>query len=260
MDPTSLFVSHGAPTLALDPGESGAALAALGARLAAPRAILMISAHWGTMQPTVGGNAQPHTMHDFGGFPRELYSMAYPAPGAPALAYRTVELLGAAGIPAAIDRQRGLDHGAWVPLHLMVPDAQIPVVQLSLQPQRGPAHHYRLGAALRPLRADGVLIVGSGGLTHNLHEFGLAPRQAPAFPWVAQFQEWIAERIAAGDLDALLDYRRRAPHAARVHPTDEHLLPLFVALGAAGAPWRGDRIPAGVDYGMLAMDAYAFAG
>lgn len=253
-----LFVSHGSPTLPLEPGDTGAAWRKLGEQLPKPSAILMISAHWGSRIPTVSRAVQPETIHDFSGFPAELYKLQYPAPGAPEMAQSVALALQQAGIPVQLDDAHGLDHGAWVPLSLMYPKANIPVAQLSLQPDQDPAWHIALGRALRPLREQGVLIIGSGSITHNLRATFKHPQGEPVPEWVAEFCDWMAERIAAGDLDALSAYRTRAPHAVENHPTDEHLLPLFVALGAA------DRIDSAVHmnrvmtYGILAMDAWLF--
>lgn len=253
----ALFVSHGAPTFALEPGPVGRELAELAARVAKPDAIVVVSAHWNSATARVTTNPAPPTIHDFAGFPEPLYRLSYPAPGAPAVANRVIELLGRQGIAAGAEPRRGLDHGAWVPLMHMYPDATIPVVQLSMRYDEQPRHHCELGRALAPLRREGVLLVGSGSVTHNLYEFGGGQEQVA--PYVAEFAAWIAARLAAGDAEALLDYRARAPQAVRAHPTDEHLMPLMFALGAGGdgAVVRryGER---DVRYGMLAMDAYSF--
>jgi 4,5-DOPA dioxygenase extradiol len=254
----TLFISHGAPMLAVEPGAAGAALAALAPAIPKPTGILMVSAHWETDAPMASTAARPETIHDFGGFPAELYRIQYRAPGAPALAQRVKALLGAHGLPATLDPQRGLDHGAWVPLLYLYPDADVPVAQLSIQSHLGPEHHYRLGEALRPLREEGVLIAGSGSLTHNLYEF--RGRATQIAPYVRQFQDWMKAALEARDVQALLDYRERAPDAVRAHPTDEHLLPLFVALGAAGAGDGARRITDEVTYGVIAMDSYVFGG
>ncbi|MHB1271257.1 MAG: DODA-type extradiol aromatic ring-opening family dioxygenase [Rhodanobacter sp.] len=254
----SLYVSHGSPMTALQPGLTGARLAELAAALPRPRAIVVASAHWLARRPQVGSAAMPDTIHDFDGFPAALYRLRYPAPGAPALAERVGRLLDQAGLTATPHPEQGLDHGVWVPLRLLYPAADIPVVPLSIQPELGPAHQFAVGRALAPLRAEGVLLIGSGSITHNLHDLGAgysAQRQAP---YVQPFVDWIEQRLAAGDTDALLDYRRQAPFAERAHPTDEHLLPLFVALGAAGADAHAQRIDAGIDLGLLAMDIYRF--
>lgn len=254
----SLYVSHGSPMTALQPGATGERLEALAARLPRPEAIVVASAHWLAHAPQIGGSASPETIHDFHGFPPALYRLHYPAPGAPAIAAKVATLLEQAGLAPRIDPQRGLDHGIWVPLRLLYPQADIPVIPLSIQPRLGPAHQYAVGHALAPLRDDGVLVIGSGSITHNLHDFGSGYDAANEAPYVRPFTGWIEQRLAAGDLDALLDYRRQAPFAERAHPTDEHLLPLFVALGAAGERARAQRIDAGIDLGFLAMDIYRF--
>ena len=254
----TVFVSHGAPTLAVEPGATGPALSALGKALPRPDAILMVSAHWETTRPTVSTAQRPQTIHDFGGFPQALYRLQYPAPGAAELAHRVKGLLDAAGLAGELDPNRGLDHGAWVPLRYLYPLADVPVTQLSIQSQLGTQHHYRLGEALRPLTSEGVLVIGSGSLTHNLYELRMSGGKQQPAEYAVEFQRWIYEKIVADDVAALLDYRRGAPHAVRAHPTEEHFLPLFVALGAAGGVGAARRINDEMTYGALAMDAYVF--
>jgi len=256
----SLYISHSSPMTALNPGLIGERLAGLAARLPGPRAIVMASAHWLTHQPVVGGHARPPTIHDFGGFPQALFDLQYPAPGDPALAQEIAQRLNAAGLPTAIDPQRGLDHGAWVPLRFLYPQAEIPVVPLAIQPMRGPAHQFALGRALAPLREQGVLLIGSGSITHNLHDWR-SYQDGKEAPYVRPFIEWVEQRLQADDSAALLDYRRQAPHAVQAHPSDEHLQPLHFAMGAAGGDALGaQRIDAGIDAGFLAMDIYRFDG
>lgn len=254
----ALFVSHGSPMTAVEPGAAGAAWQALGRAHGGARAVLVVSAHWETEVPMLTGSSAPKTIHDFGGFPDALYALRYPAPGAPEVAGEAVALLKAAGLAAGIDGCRGLDHGAWVPLLHMLPDADVPVVQLSVQPARGAAHHVALGRALAPLGQNGVLVVGSGHVTHNLRDWMMHARRPGALPYVAGFAQWLAEALAAHDEDALVHWRERGPDAARAHPTDEHFLPLLVAWGAAGAAPRVERVHAGIEGGALAMDAYRF--
>ncbi len=254
----AIFVSHGAPTLAVEDGAAHRFLKGLGEGLGRPKAILVASAHWENDAPQLQSVAEPETIYDFFGFPKPLYEITYPAPGAPGLAERAADLLSAAGLAATLDPNRGLDHGAWVPLHLMYPEADVPVTQLSLQTALGPAHHLRLGEALQPLRDEGVLIIGSGGLTHNLGEFRNHGPGAAAPDWVADFADWMAQALAEDRRDDLLNYRSLAPHGVRNHPSEEHFLPLFVALGAGGAGARAERLHASTTYGVLAMDAYAF--
>lgn len=252
-----LFLSHGAPTLPFEDVAARRFLEGLAATMPRPRAILMVSAHWETRTPTVNAVARNDTIHDFRGFPQELYNLDYPAPGDPDLAERVVDLLGTAGLPVAVDHSRGLDHGAWVPLKLAWPQADIPVVQLSVQSHLGPGHHLELGRALAPLTEEGVLIIGSGSFTHDLSSWrGQAGMAEP--DWVTDFADWFDVALADGRTCDLLAYRRLAPNAARNHPTEEHLLPLFVALGAAGPEAPAHHLHASNTYGVLRMDAYAF--
>ncbi|WP_407176498.1 DODA-type extradiol aromatic ring-opening family dioxygenase [Bradyrhizobium sp. STM 3562] len=254
----SLFLSHGAPTLPLTDTPARRFLRGLGGQLPRPKAVLVISAHWETAQPTVSAVTRNDTIHDFYGFPREFYQLRYPAPGAPSLAKEISDLLSKAGLASGIDESRGLDHGAWVPLMLMYPDADIPVLQLSVQPHLGVAHHLRIGRALEKLRGEGVLMIGSGSMTHDLSEFRGQSLDAPAPDWVNGFADWFSDRLAMRRTEDLLDYRRQAPFATKNHPSEEHLLPIFVSLGAAGANWRAERLHASSTYGILRMDVYAF--
>jgi 4,5-DOPA dioxygenase extradiol len=251
----SLFVSHGAPTLAVERNETVEFLRGLGARLGRPRAILCVSAHWATRAPSLSAAERPETIHDFGGFPAELYRLRYPAPGAPELAARASRLLEDAGFAPVTSTARGLDHGAWVPLRHVYPEADIPVTQLSVQPQDGPEHHFRVGRALAPLRSEGVLVLATGSATHNLARLG---PEGVTPVWAARFENWLHDRVTCGALEELLDYRRRAPGAALAHPTDEHLLPLFVAAGAGGEGARAESLHRGWTMGSLSMAAYSF--
>ncbi len=253
----SVFISHGSPMHALQPGPAGAAWQALGKRLPRPKAIVIASAHWETNLPMLTGSDRPETVHDFYNFPEPLYRLRYPAPGAPQVAKRAQALLKDAGFTAGIDGCRGLDHGAWSPLLYMYPDADIPVVQLSVQPALGPRHHVGLGNAIKKLSQDGVLIIGSGHLTHNLRDWARG-QGAPA-PYAREFQAWVLQTLKDKDVDSLIDYRARSPHGVRAHPTDEHFLPLFVALGAASDKAKPERVYDAIDSGVLAMDAYVFA-
>lgn len=255
----TLFVPHGAPTFALRPGAAGAALSAMAKSLALPRAIIIVSAHWDTVIPTVGYAERPETIHDFWGFPDALYEIRYPATGCREASDEVFAALTAAGMPAVQDAGRGLDHGAWVPLRLMFPEADVPVIPLSIQSRGGPQQAYALGQALAPLAARGFLVIASGNVTHNLRDYQTAARsggQTPAY--VREFSDWMATRLAAHDIPALLDYRRQAPGAVQAHPSDEHLLPLYVALGAGGNDARARRFHAGIDDYVIAMDAYSF--
>jgi len=254
----AIFVSHGSPMLALDGSPAHHYLQGLADELPRPKDILVVSAHWETKAPTVSTVAVPETIHDFGGFAPELYEMQYPAPGAPDLGARTAALLEDAGFEVGRSPSRGLDHGAWVPLRLIYPDADIPVTQLSVQPDLGPKHHLQLGRALRPLREQGTLVLASGAVTHNLAAFfrGRFAVDAAAPDWVREFAEWVAAAIRDGRVNDLLNYRDIAPFGAENHPTDEHFLPLFVALGAASDGMESTRMHESYAYGILAMDVY----
>ena len=252
----SLFVSHGSPMFALEPGSTGPALRAWADQLPVPlRGIVVMSPHWMARIPTVMTTAQPQTWHDFGGFPPALYELQYPAPGSPALGQEVLDLLVAAGIAAVPDAKRPFDHGAWVPLMMMFPQANVPVVQVALLAGAGPREVYAMGAALAGLRSEGGVLVGSGSMTHNLAEFFGGARE-PA-PYVMEFSRWIESKVAAGDIEALFHYRNLAPHAHRAHPTEEHFLTLFFALGAGGKDAQPHYLSREVMYSMLAMDAFS---
>ena len=253
----SVFISHGSPMHALQAGPAGEAWKALARRLPKPRAILIASAHWETDSPMLTGSAKPQTIHDFYNFPEPLYRLRYPAPGAPEIAQRAAALLKDADIGASIDGCRGLDHGAWSPLLYMYPQADIPVVQISVQPELGPQHHVNVGKAVRPLADEGVLIIGSGHMTHNLRDWSRG-QGAPA-PYAREFQAWVFDKLKEKDVASLVDYRSRSQHGVRAHPTDEHFLPLFFALGAASGKAKPERVYDAIDSGVLAMDAYVFS-
>ncbi len=249
----SVFLSHGAPTLVIEDSPGRDFLATLGRKLGKPTAVIAVSAHWTTRVPAVGGAARPDTVHDFHGFPKALYDLRYPAPGAPALAERVRDLTG-----ALVDPNQGLDHGAWVPLMLMYPEADIPVTQLSVMPYQSAADHIALGRALAPLRREGVLILGSGGAVHNLRDFRFGETR-PA-DWARGFADWLDGTLTAGDVEAVAEWKTRCPESRVAHPTDEHFLPLPVALGAAGDGVRTERLHAGFEHGSIGMHAYAFHG
>lgn len=245
----SLFVSHGAPTLPFDDVPARDFLRGLGQTLGKPRAILIASAHWETEAPQANAVAANDTIHDFGGFPQALYDIRYPAPGDALLAREVTALTG-----GRVDAARGLDHGAWVPLMLMYPDADIPVVQLSVQSHLDAAHAIAMGRAVAKLRDDNVLVMGSGGFVHNLRR--IAPPGSPESGWSKEFSSWVDEKLAARDDAALADYRSLAPHAAMAQPTPEHFLPLPFAYGAGGETVT--RLHSSATFGSLRMDAYSF--
>jgi 4,5-DOPA dioxygenase extradiol len=250
-----VFVSHGAPDALLRSPDTVACWREIGLRIPQPSAILVVSAHWEATRATASQAVAPETIYDFSGFSPELYRIQYPAPGAPELAERVVALLAAVGVNAGLNAGRGLDHGAWVPLSVMYPDATVPVMQLSLVAGASAKSHFEMGRVLAPLRELGVLILTSGAITHNFSwlDWHYTPDKAPLARAV-QFAEWVAEKLTAGDESALLDYRA-APWGAESHPSEEHFMPLLVAMGAA----TGDkpvRYQPKFTYGALAMDAY----
>lgn len=261
-----LFVSHGSPMTALEPGAAGAFMKALGPRIEAgfgrPKAIVAVSAHTAARAPLLLAADRHEAVYDFGGFDPALYTLRYDAPGAPALADRVVSLMNAAGLPVHLSPEGGLDHGNWTPLRYLFPDADIPVLPLAFVPMQTPAQQFALGQALAPLADEGVLILASGSITHNLRRvFGTGMRGPVDAPEIAEsraFRDWIAARSAERDWDALFAYRARAPHAVDMHPTDEHLLPWYVAAGAGGREATPLRLHDSVTYGCLGMDAYAF--
>jgi 4,5-DOPA dioxygenase extradiol len=252
-----LFVSHGAPTIALDPGAFGADLAAFAARTGTPRAIVVVSAHWtGGRELGVTSAAQNRIVHDFAGFPEALYRIRWPAPGAPDVAARVAAILDGAGFRARLDPVRGLDHGAWVPLRIAWPEATVPVVQVAL-PEAPPPRLLEFGAALAPLRDEGVLLVASGGVVHNLWHVRLGDPDAAPDAWAVDFDRWLDEKLRARDVAGLVRWREDAPHAAVAAPTSEHLDPLFVALGAALPGDRLETVHAGIVHGNLGMRSFA---
>ncbi len=257
----TLFLSHGAPMTALTDTPARDFLIGLGGLFARPKAILVASAHWETELPMLNVPARNDTIHDFYGFPKELYTLHYMPPTAPELAERIAQRLRETGFAAGIDTERGLDHGAWVPLLLAYPAADIPVLQISVQPHLGPAHHFALGAALALSAREGVLVIGSGSFTHDLRRFrrGMPEIDAPEAKDVTAFSAWMDAKLREGDLQALLDYRALAPFGADEHPTEEHLLPLYVAMGAAGPGAVARRLHSSTEYAFLRMDAYEFA-
>lgn len=262
----SIFVSHGSPMTALEPGAAGAFMKILGPRITAafgrPKAILAVSAHTAARAPVMLAGARHEAVYDFGGFDPKLYTLRYDAPGAPALADRVQALMDAAGLPVHRSPEGGLDHGNWTPLRYLFPDADIPILPLAFVPSQSPAQQFTLGQALAPLAGEGVLLLASGSITHNLRRVfstGMrGPVDAPEIAESRAFRDWMVDRSAARDWDALFDYRARAPHAADMHPTDEHLLPWYVAAGAGGREVAPLRLHDSVTYGCLGMDAYAF--
>ena len=259
----SLFISHGGPNIVISDTPARHYLEGLSAILPRPRAIVICSAHFETDGVAVVTDPAPEMIYDFRGFAPELYEMVYPAPGDPALAERVFGLLAEAGLAPKRAERRGYDHGTWTPLKLAYPAADIPIVQVSIDPSRDAAWHHAVGKALAPLRDDGVLLIGSGHITHNLRAFFSVMRQGadpdPALPGkVKAFTDWFEKSLSAGDTAALLDWKNRAPYTADNHPTDEHLMPIFFAHGAAGEGARGRRVHDSVNLGFFANDSYLF--
>jgi len=256
----TVFLSHGSPTTPLEDIPARRFWAELGARYRGVKAVLCISAHWETRVPTVGAAVTPGTIHDFYGFPAELYRIRYPAPGAPKLASRVSALLNGAGIPCEADPERGLDHGAWVPLLMMFPKADVPVVQLSIQNHLDPGRHLALGRAIEPLRHEGIMIMGSGGAVHPLGYADWDPYSGKTDRWAMDFDKWLTRTVTSGNNQGLVRYREVAPYPERAHPRPDHYLPLVSAFGAAGPGASGRMIHHSWYMGDLCMAAYEFDG
>jgi 4,5-DOPA dioxygenase extradiol len=242
----------------IEPGPTHSFLEEFGTSFIRPRAVLCISAHWETFHPVVTATSHPQTIHDFYGFPEELYKVRYNAPGDPDLAHHIVDLLKNADFAAEADSSRGLDHGAWVPLKLMYPQADVPVVQLSVQAELPAEHHLKIGRSLQALREEGILILGSGGATHNLREAQWQNDTAQTPDWVQVFIDWLFKAVTDGDNTELINYVSRAPEALRNHPTPEHFLPLFVSLGAAGKKSQGRVLHKAISLQVISMAAFAW--
>jgi 4,5-DOPA dioxygenase extradiol len=250
-----LFISHGAPTMALQEDDTTRFLQTLGEQIPAPAAVICMSAHWATGSTSVSSGEEPATVHDFSGFGERLNAFHYPAPGDPALAAQICDTLHGAGLDVSADSGRGLDHGVWVPLKWMYPRGDVPVVCVSVVPGGGPAHQYAVGAALRELTAQGCLLLGSGGTTHNLAAVNFLQPDAPAHTLASDFEDWLTERVTRGAAQELLAYRERAPGAVWNHASDEHLLPMFFALGAAREP-AGECVHRRITFEVLSLSAF----
>jgi 4,5-DOPA dioxygenase extradiol len=251
----SLFISHGAPSIALEQDDFTRAVTAFGESLRGARAIALVSAHWQARGVRVNAVAHPETIYDFGGFSDDLYKIRYEAPGDPALAREIAALLGG----APLEETRGWDHGLWVPMRILLPSANIPIVEIAQPHPTTAAELLRIGQALAPLRDQGVVIAGSGGIVHNLRAIHLGGKNAPVDEWAKEFDDWFATHLAARDFGALARYRDIAPHANLAVPTPEHFEPLFVALGASRETDKLTTIYAGFHYGNLSMRTFALA-
>lgn len=249
------FVSHGSPMVAIETGAFQDALAAFGAKLA-PKAILVISAHWDSRDTvSITASERNSLIYDFGGFPRELYSLIYDAPGSPALAHEVAALLRPSW-NVELNSNRGLDHGAWIPLRLMFPRADIPVIELSIPTSLAPEQLFEMGRLLAPLRERGVMILGSGGIVHNLRLVDFRNQHGAPETWAQRFDQWVADAIAQRDYDVLFAYAKQTEARAAV-PTPEHFVPIFVALGAAENAKTLETIFEGFEYGTLSMRSFA---
>jgi 4,5-DOPA dioxygenase extradiol len=251
----SLFISHGAPSIAIEQDDFTRAVASFGESLRGARAIAVVSAHWQARSVRVNAVAHPETIYDFGGFSPELYKIRYEAPGDPALAREISALLG----NAPLEESRGWDHGLWVPMGILLPDANVPIVEIAQPSPTTPAKLLRIGQALAPLRERGIVIAGSGGIVHNLRAIHLGDKSAPVDEWAKQFDDWFAKHLAASDFETLTRYRDLAPHANLAVPTPEHFEPLFVTLGASRDTDNLTTIYEGFHYGNLSMRTFAFA-
>ncbi|RZC73414.1 hypothetical protein C5167_048895 [Papaver somniferum] len=257
----TFFISHGSPTLSIDDSlPARHFLKSFQEKIfpERPKSILIISGHWETAEPTVNIVKVNDTIYDFYGFPKPMYQLKYPAPGAPELANRVKELLKNSGFERVnSDKSRGLDHGAWVPLMLMYPEADIPVCQLSVQMEGNGAHHYNMGKALAPLRDEGVLIIGSGSATHNLRSIN--PNGPRHVPWAREFDSWLKDSLLNGRHDDIKEYEKVAPYAKMAHPSPDHFYPLHVALGAAGETAKAELIHRSWSFGTMSYASYRFS-
>ncbi|TYC54107.1 dioxygenase [Rhodobacterales bacterium] len=251
-----VFFAHGAPTLAVEDTPASRFLKSFASDQARPEAIVILSAHWETDRLKLSAPGKLRTYHDFGGFPRELYEISYPAQADQDHVNAVARLLKAAGHDVELDSHWGLDHGAWVPLSLAYPAADIPVIALSLPHDSTARSLYELGRALSPLKDQGILIAGSGSTTHNLRE--IRPQGSEPPTWATGFDRWLDEGLETGTADYFADLEA-APDFRRTHPTEEHLLPLFFAYGAGGADAQVQLVHRSYEYGSLSMSYYRFA-
>lgn len=251
------FLSHGSPDLLIREAPAAIFLKDLSIPVKTARAILVISAHWETDIPSITGNQKPETIHDFYGFPQELYDIRYQVNGSREIAQEICDMLQEHNINAKIDKERGLDHGAWMPLCLAVPNCNIPVLQLSIQPHESAEYHYNIGKALRMFRDNGIIIIASGNITHNIRA-ALQGNQEDGQKYAEAFDEWINNALTKRIDDDLLHWKQKAPHAKWNHPTDDHILPLFVILGASESE-QAKRIHQSYDYNVLSMASYVLS-
>lgn len=260
----SIFISHGAPDLVLQKSDASDFLKKLSTQITPPKAIVIASAHHETRGVEIVSDPSPETIYDFGGFDPKMYELVYPAKGDPKLATQVHSLLKNAGIEGNLNSSRGFDHGVWSPLMLIWPEANIPIVQVSIDPSKDARYHFELGKALAPLRDDDILVIGSGHITHNLQVVFSAMRRGIMDPTMAlkvtDFTNWFYEQFKTGNVDEILDWKNKAPYPQENHPTDEHLMPLFFAYGAASGKESptAERIHSSTQLGSFAYDVYKF--
>lgn len=254
----SVFISHGSPMVAVESGSYQQALATFGESVR-PRAIVIVSAHWAEQETVlVSQDTEYSLIYDFGGFPRELYQLTYPAKGIPELALKIVARLRASEFAAETVISRGLDHGAWVPLRLIYPKADIPIVQISLPATMSPSRLVELGKCIAPLRDTGVMVLGSGGVVHNLRRFNPYTRDGEVYDWASEFDHWFRTALLDWDTKLLLSYAEKAPNAHLAVPTPEHFVPVFVVIGAVGETTTGrvKHIYEGMEYGSISLRSF----
>jgi len=254
----TVFISHGSPMVALTKDDYHTALKKMGEEFPLPKAIVVVSAHWQELEPIrVTSGEKPETIHDFGGFPQALHEMIYPSPGEPKLAAEVTNLLKAGGYPARLE-DRGLDHGAWIPMKITYPGAEIPLIEVTLQYGLSPSDYLKIGKILAPLRDRGILLVGSGGVVHTFREMRrLAPGEK-ADDWARKFDDWFRDRIGSRDFESVANYRTSHPDGERAAPTTEHFDPIFVTLGAADASDKIVDVYDGFRGANLSMRTFAF--
>ncbi|WP_432464512.1 DODA-type extradiol aromatic ring-opening family dioxygenase [Agarivorans sp. QJM3NY_33] len=256
----ALFISHGSPMMGIENSATSAFLKNLGRQLHKPDAIVVFSAHFdATADIIINSATKPKTIHDFYGFPEQLYQLQYPAPGAPDLAKQVAEHLQSQGYQPILDEQQGWDHGVWIPLRLIYPQADIPVLQISINSRLSSQHNYQLGQALSYLSEQNILLLGSGGISHNLREVFASVPDPQRVEKVTAFTQWVKEKLLAKDIPALLDYQNQAPFSRFNHPSVEHFVPLLSILGAWNEGDKVHQIHQDVELEILALDAYAFS-
>lgn len=258
----SLFIAHGAPLLAIEINQYTDFLQSLGETLPKPKAIVLFSAHWESTTQKVSNVDQFETIYDFGGFPEALYQIKYPAKGDSELTKEITTLFSEQGIPYEVDNSRGLDHGAWVVLKMLYPNADIPVISMSVNPHLKPEDQYKIGKSLSVLREKNILLIGSGGTVHNLRAVRMAGDNGAADQWALDFDQWLEEKLSIWDLESLFNYETLAPAAQYAVPPygKEHFIPLFYAMGAGDLEKKAELLHRSYRYGNLSHSVWQFGG